>query len=85
MVKHGVIYFFLFLLQCILRGKRIPTIIGGILGGIGGSFLGLALLELRPAGIFFGAILGASIIGGIFPRPVIDSNEDSEDPITETN
>jgi hypothetical protein len=68
-VKSGITYFFLAMIQKIYRGRIVPTVIGAILGGSVGSLAWHLHSSLMPAGIFLGLVLGAGLAATIFPKP----------------
>jgi len=68
-VKSGITYFFLAVVQKICRGRIIPTVAGAILGGSVGSLAWHIHSSLMPAGIFLGMVLGAGLAATIFPKP----------------
>jgi large-conductance mechanosensitive channel len=80
-VKTGITYFFMVLVQKIFRGRVIPTVIGAIVGGAIGALGWYLHSSLMPPLIFFGLIVGAAIAAAIFPKP--QSSSTAEEALQE--
>ena len=64
----------------IRRGKRVPTIVGTILGGTLGASSALVVdIEFVPALVVLGLIAGATLTAALFPRPLAALGSRSED------
>jgi hypothetical protein len=63
------------LVQKILRGRIVPTIIGAAIGAGIGYQAWQVHNSLMPACTFLGLVVGAAIAAAIFPRPQSAGND----------